>query len=101
MSNTSGPCAGSACSSIPASSAAELALRTTAQIATGTNTAVTAGSPPVNQDNACGFAPKLGYIFGWNMANFTSVQTSGADLTGFCVGAYDGTQYAFGFPIEH
>jgi hypothetical protein len=72
-----------------------LALRTTAQITTGANTAPTAGSPPVTQDNAAGFAPKLGFVFGWNRTATTSVDTTGSDLVGFGIGATDGTNEAW------
>lgn len=72
-----------------------LALRTTAQITTGSNTAVIAGSPPVTQDNAAGFVPKLGLLFGWNLASFSSIQTTDADQVGFGIGAYDGTTEAW------
>lgn len=72
-----------------------LALRTTAQIVTGENVAVAAGSPPVAQDNYCGFAPKLGALLGWNLAASTALQESAGDLIGFGVGAYDGTTEAW------
>jgi hypothetical protein len=72
-----------------------LALRTTAQIATGANDAVTAGSPPVDQDNDCGFAPKLGSLLGWNLAASASLDESSADLVGFGIGSYDGTTAAW------
>jgi hypothetical protein len=66
-----------------------LALRGTFQSASGANTALTAGS---TQDNACGFVPKVGLLFGWNLAASASVQTAAADQCGFGIGAYDGTQ---------
>ena len=69
-----------------------LALRTTAQIATGSNGALTAGS---TQDNACGFVPKLGFLFGWNLAASASFQTAAADQVGFGIGAFDGTDEAW------
>lgn len=69
-----------------------LALRTTAQITTGENTALTAGS---TQDNACGFAPKLGFVFGWNLPADSTLQTAAADQCGFGIGAYDGTTEAW------
>lgn len=72
-----------------------LALRTSAQITTGANTAVIAGTPPVTQDNAAGFPPKLGFLFGWNLAASASINTTSADLGGFGVGAYDGTDDAW------
>lgn len=68
-----------------------LALRTTAQITTGNGTAPTAGSPPVVQDLAAGFTPKLGLIFGWNDVASTAIQTASASQVGFGIGATDGT----------
>lgn len=68
-----------------------LALKGTFQSATGSNTAVIAGSPPVTQDNAAGFAPKLGLVFGWSLAAATTLDTTSTDLGGFGIGAYDGT----------
>jgi hypothetical protein len=72
-----------------------LAIRGTFQSATGANTAPTAGGLPVVQDNACGFAPKLGFLFGWNLAASTTIQTAAADQCGFGIGAYDGTTEAW------
>lgn len=72
-----------------------LALRTTAQIATGSNTAVTGGSPPVTQDNACGFAPKAGLVFSWGLAASSAIQAADADQVGLGLGATDGTDQAW------
>lgn len=72
-----------------------LALRTTAQITTGANLAPNSGGLPVNQDNAAGFPPKLGFLFGWNLAASAATQTTAADQVGFGIGAYDGTQEAW------
>lgn len=69
-----------------------LALRTTAQITTGANTALTAGS---TQDNAAGFLPKLGLVFGWNLVASSALETAAADQCGFGIGAYDGTTEAW------
>jgi hypothetical protein len=69
-----------------------LAIRGTFQSASGANTALTAGS---TQDNACGFVPKVGLLFGWNLAANSAVQTAAADQCGFGIGAYDGTQEAW------
>jgi hypothetical protein len=74
---------------------AYLALRTTAQITTGENTAPTSGTPTVDQDNAAGFVPKLGLAFGWNQAAGTGMVTTGASLGAFGIGAYDGTTIAW------
>jgi hypothetical protein len=72
-----------------------LALKGTFQSADGNNTAVIAGSPPVTQDNAAGFAPKLGLVFGWNLAASSSLALTDADLGAFGIGAYDGTDQAW------
>lgn len=72
-----------------------LALRTTAQITTGSNTAPTAGGLPVAQDNACGFVPKLGFLFGWNLPASAVEETTQADQCGFGIGAYDGSTEAW------
>jgi hypothetical protein len=72
-----------------------LALKGTFQSADGNNTAVIAGSPPVTQDNAAGFAPKLGLVFGWNLAAATTMDTASADLGAVGIGAYDGTDQAW------
>ena len=72
-----------------------LALRTTAQITTGANTAPTAGGLPVTQDNAAGFVPKLGLLFGWNLAANAAMQTAAADQVGVGIGAYDGATEAW------
>lgn len=71
-----------------------LALRTTAQIATGDNAAPTAGGTPVAQDNACGFVPKVGYLFNWSRIASAAVATAdatAADLVGMGIGVTDGT----------
>ena len=72
-----------------------LALRTTAQITTGANTAPTAGGLPVTQDNAAGFAPKLGLLLGWNLAANAAQQTAAGDQVGVGIGGYDGTTEAW------
>jgi hypothetical protein len=69
-----------------------LALRTTAQITTGANTALTAGA---DQDNAAGFTPKLGFLFGWNLAANAAIVTSEGAQCGFGIGAFDGTDEAW------
>jgi len=65
-----------------------LALKGTFQKALGVNTALTSGS---TQDNACGFAPKLGMIFGGNLPADTAIDATDADLGAWGIGACDGT----------
>jgi hypothetical protein len=72
-----------------------LAIRTTAQIATGSNSSPTAGTPPVIQDNALGFTPAAAMMFGWGWVAQTAIKTSGGDLASFGIGATDGTDQAF------
>ena len=69
-----------------------LALRTSAQITTGSNSAPAATG---DQDNNAGFVPKLGLLFGWNIAASASQQTAAADQVGFGIGGYDGSTEAW------
>jgi hypothetical protein len=69
-----------------------LALKGTFQAAIGATTAPTAGGTPVNVDLTGGFTPKLGMVWGWNLAANASLVTSGAgDQGSFMIGATDGT----------
>lgn len=75
-----------------------LALRGTFQSATGETSAPTSGSPPVTQDNAAGFVPKLGYLLNWSRIASTAIataDTTAADLVSMGIGAYDGTTDAW------
>ena len=68
-----------------------IALKGTVQSALGVNTAVTSGTPPVTQDNACGFAPLAGLFWGGNLIASTLIITSDATLGSFFLGGTDGT----------
>jgi hypothetical protein len=57
------------------------------QAAIGVNSTLTTGS---EQDNACGFAPVAGGVFGSNMAPQTTPYSSGTGLGAFMFGASDG-----------
>ena len=72
-----------------------LAIRTTGQIATGAGTSPISGTPPVVQSLDAGFPPKVSLIFGWNQGADTTLNTTGADLAGFGIGAYDGATEAW------
>lgn len=72
-----------------------LAIKTTAQIATGVGDAPTSGTPPVIQDYNVGFTPKLGLVLHWNLLASGSRQDAIADQCGLGIGAYDGTQEAW------
>jgi hypothetical protein len=71
-----------------------LALRTDAQIATGSDTAPITGTPTVNQDDDVGFAPKLAMVLSSGMAANAGTMTSDAEQVVLGVGAYDGTEHA-------
>lgn len=68
-----------------------LALRTTAQITTGSGLAPDTGTPPVVQNLDAGFAPKLGFLFGWNDTNREATESARSFQVGFGIGAYDGS----------
>lgn len=72
-----------------------LALKGDFQAATGSNTVPISGTPPVDQDNACGFAPKVGLVAHWNQPTGTAVVTTAADQSALGIGATDGTDEAW------
>lgn len=78
-----------------ATSMPALFLKGTFQAATGSGTAPTSGGLPVVVDHACGFAPKVGFNLGWNLAAATGIDTASADSIAFGIGAYDGTDEAW------
>jgi hypothetical protein len=67
-----------------------LALKGTFQWKIGTNVAPITGSPPVSQDNACGFPPKVALLFGNNLPTGTAFDTTYVDLCTHWMGASDG-----------
>jgi hypothetical protein len=72
-----------------------LAIKTTAQIAMGVNTAPTTGSPPAAQDNAAGFVPKVALVHGWSLPAGTAIDTTSTSLLGYGIGATDGTDEVY------
>jgi hypothetical protein len=74
-----------------------LALRTTAQIATGNDLAPSADG---NLDDNVGFTPKMALAFGWNLGALTGLRTTDAALLNFSFGAYDGTDQAVSWITE-
>lgn len=67
-----------------------LALKGTFRSALGVNTCPTSGAPNT-QNNDATFPPKLGMVWGGNIAANASVDNTHADLGQFYVGATDGT----------
>lgn len=67
-----------------------LALQGPFQCNIGTNSAPTAGPTPVVQDNAAGFAPSGALLFGFADPTTTTVDSTGADVTGWFIGGTDG-----------
>jgi hypothetical protein len=68
-----------------------LALKGTFQKKIGTNVAPIVGSPPVVQNNDCGFAPKGVLTFGNNLPSGVAYDITHADLGSHFMGGSDGT----------